>query len=150
MVIASISLDEEYGYVILSGVFSAATLFWLGERVAIARKRYNVPLPHLYADLASCNEDNKKHIFNCYQRGHQNALETYSQMLAMLFVGGLKHPIIASSAAIAWSVGRILYAVGYSSGNPNKRHFGAFQHIAMVVLLGTTISTALSSLGYLK
>ena len=69
------------------------TLFYLGGQVGSVRQRLGVPLPYLYADMTAAQADKKKELFNCYQRGHQNALETYPGFLMLLFLGGIKHPV---------------------------------------------------------
>ena len=83
-------------------------------------------------------------MFNCVQRGHQNALEVYPQFLMLLFVGGLKHPVAASVAGLIWLAGRIVYAAGYATGDPSQRQKGAFGYIGLLTLLGTSVSTALT------
>ncbi|CAJ0842555.1 1261_t:CDS:1, partial [Entrophospora sp. SA101] len=43
---------------------------------------------------------------------------------------------------------RIAYAVGYSTGEPDKRHRGGFGYFGSLALVGTTISSAYSLLTY--
>ncbi|CAH1769136.1 12326_t:CDS:2, partial [Entrophospora sp. SA101] len=57
-----------------------------------------------------------------------------------LTIGGLKHPIISAVAGGVWIIGRIAYAVGYSTGEPDKRHRGGFGYFGSLALVGTTIS----------
>jgi len=142
----SFTVADEYGYVVLVGVSSAVVMTYLGSRVIGAREKCKVALPSLYADQAEALKDKDKHLFNCYQRGHQNALESYAQNLMLLFVGGLKHPLISSGAGLVWILGRILYAQGYSSGDPSKRSRGSIQYLGVLTMLGCTISTAASML----
>ncbi|CAJ0919260.1 22386_t:CDS:2 [Entrophospora sp. SA101] len=47
-----------------------------------------------------------------------------------------------------WIIGRIAYAVGYSTGEPDKRHRGGFGYFGSLALVGTTISSAYSLLTY--
>lgn len=68
----------------------------------------------------------------------------------MLFIGGLKHPIICAAAGVIWSVGRIAYANGYATGDPKLRNRGAFMYLGLISLIGATVSTALSIAGVLK
>ncbi|CAJ0758792.1 5452_t:CDS:2, partial [Entrophospora sp. SA101] len=65
-----------------------------------------------------------------------------------LTIGGLKHPIISAVAGGVWIIGRIAYAVGYSTGEPDKRHRGGFGYFGSLALVGTTISSAYSLLTY--
>jgi len=73
---------------------------------------------------------NKKE-FDCVQRAHQNTLENYAPVAAMAIVNGLTFPITTAASLVAWSVGRVLYIRGYSSGHPEKRSLGgAISHLA--------------------
>ena len=82
-------------------------------------------------------------IFNCYQRAHQNTLEVIPFYLALLPLGGVRHPLVASGAGVAFLVARILYSLGYYSGNPKQRIPGAIlSMLSMLTLFGCSISTA--------
>ena len=72
--------------------------------------------------------DNAKPQFNCVQRGHQNALESYPFYLLFLVLGGVKHPIISASCGAAWIISRIMYASGYASGGKFFFLFGSHQN----------------------
>jgi hypothetical protein len=37
--------------------------------------------------------DPAKPEFNCYQRAHQHMLETLPNILSMLLIGGIRHPV---------------------------------------------------------
>ncbi len=57
----------------------------LGFAVGGARRRYKVPYPLAYAPLAiddsgKVNEKSPHFTFNCYQRAHQNFLETNAEV----------------------------------------------------------------------
>jgi len=145
----SITVPSHFGYVIGSGLISFITLQVLGGKVGSKRKDLGVPYPYMYASITEGKEDPKKELFNCYQRGHQNALEQWPGILFMLVFGGLKHPEIAAVCGLLWSVGRIMYFRGYATGDPKKRQQGAIQYVGILGLLGTTISTALSILGHI-
>ncbi|KAF8008106.1 hypothetical protein BT93_K1938 [Corymbia citriodora subsp. variegata] len=57
-------LPKEYGYVALVLVFYCFLNFWMAAQVGMARKKYKVFYPTLYAS-ESDNKDAK--LFNCVQ-----------------------------------------------------------------------------------
>uniref|UniRef100_A0A7S4JHF1 Glutathione transferase n=1 Tax=Odontella aurita TaxID=265563 RepID=A0A7S4JHF1_9STRA len=127
-------LPKLYGGVIaVNVVYSTFTMLSLGFRVGKARReaiekakkdgndpdaeaRYS--LPKMQAEGFS--EDAKK--FNCIQRGHQQALETYGSFLALSLIGGLAQPIVTIVSGLLWSYSRIRWADGYSTGDPMARY----------------------------
>ena len=131
----AIELLPEFGYVVFTAIGSIFMLMYFGIKVGQARKLYGVEYPTMY--------DEKQKIFNCYQRAHLNTLENYPQFLILLFLGGLKHPLLCSAAGVIWIIGRILYAHGYYSGDPKKRLRGAIAYVGYFILIGCTISLGL-------
>jgi hypothetical protein len=99
------------------GLFGIAnTNSYLGGSVVVARIQYGVKLPNLYA--TSKHKDGV--AFNCIQRGHQNFLETYAQLvLSVLFVATLR-PNIAGMMLIVVAIARVLYARGYRNNIPSR------------------------------
>jgi len=132
--------------VILSALFSGLTLYVLGGIVGHKRKKLGVDIPYLYADMSFAKTNKDAYLFNCYQRGHQNALETYPFFLFMLLVGGLKYPLTSAIGGVIWTLGRIAYFRGYSTGEPKARIRGSFMYIGLLVLLFVNIWTALGLL----
>ncbi|KAG0339266.1 Microsomal glutathione S-transferase 3 [Podila humilis] len=132
------TIAPEYGYTIAVSIASQVLLTVLGARVGTYRKVADVPLPSAYADAADAKADKKKHLFNCYQRVHQNTLEGYTGFMSTLLIAGLRYPIAAPVLGMVWIVGRIFYSMGYTSGDPNKRVLGAFGHIGDLGLIGLT------------
>ncbi len=91
----------------------------------------------------------KHPIFNCYQRAHQNTLEQLPFYFAMLFAGGVRHPLVASSAGAAFLLGRVVYSMGYYTGQPEKRVPGfVVSLLGLMTLFGCTVSTAAGFLGW--
>ncbi|CAG8433634.1 1202_t:CDS:2 [Ambispora gerdemannii] len=144
----TIEIPEAYGYVVMTGALSVLVTTFLGIQVTLYRNEAKVPLPFLYAEKSEVEKDEKKMIFNCYQRAHQNSLETQPQVLFMLAMTGLKYPLFASGVGLVWVIGRIFFASGYQTGRPANRSRGGFGHFAYFTLIGSTIVTAFSILFY--
>merc|ERR1712184_104627 len=90
---------------------------WKMMRIGGMRKKLGIKYPVMYS---------KEHpIFNCYQRAHQNTLEFIPYFFPALFFAGLKYPVASAACGAAFALGRIIYALGYSTGNPDKRVPGA-------------------------
>jgi len=128
-----------YGYVVLTATGHAFLNMWLAMNVVQARKKFKVEYPTLYAD-----EEKKE--FNCIQRAHQHTLEIYPQFIALLLLGGLQLPILSAGAGVVYLVGRVVAAKGYYTGDPDKRKYGSFGMLGMLVLLGNTFCFAFHQL----
>ena len=129
------TLPPSHSYVIATAAFSTFIGQWLAIRVGTFRKAAKVLYPNCYATDAEAKVDKAKYLFNCAQRGHANFLEHHSTFLASLLISGLSHPVLIPSPSplfdltasqkvsaglgVAWSVARVLYAIGYT--NPNKQ-----------------------------
>nr|QGA31155.1 microsomal glutathione transferase 2 [Pardosa pseudoannulata] len=137
----SIELPKEYGYVLLVGTSSAIIAMWHGIQVSRARKKFGIKYPIMYSD--------NNIVFNCIQRAHGNFLENYPQFLFLLAVGGLSYPKLSAGAGIVYLLGRIVYALGYSSGDPQKRLRGMFMHLGSLTLLYTSAHFATKLLGWI-
>jgi hypothetical protein len=90
----------------------------------MARIEYGVKLPNLY----SSKTHNSKNAtsFNIVQRGHQNILEQYSQIvLEVMFTAfGVDRPNIAGLMLIIISICRLGYAWGCYSKDTKSRIAG--------------------------
>jgi len=133
----TIVLSREHGYAAGVAVSSWFVLQYMGVNVMKARKRYNVEYPALYAS----DSHPQAKAFNCVQRGHQNTLENYPQFLLMLGLGSIQYPLISSIGGAIWLLGRVAYFHGYSSGQPEKRSYGAFAYIGFFTMMGCAIKT---------
>ncbi|CAG8709455.1 11098_t:CDS:2, partial [Cetraspora pellucida] len=135
--------------VIITGFASIIMTGYLSIKVGFSRRQAAIPYPFMYASKEETENDSKKMVFNCYQRAHQNTLENYPQFLYTLVFGGLKHPILSSIGGGIWILvfninillcdihlyfvgghkGRLVYAWGYQTGDPQKRYLGYFFRI---------------------
>jgi len=108
-----------------------------GDADAEARFSY----PKLYAEGFSAEAK----AFNCVQRGHQQALETYPVFVVLSIIGGLAHPIASSLGGLLWCLARVGWAKGYATGEPEKRYSDFWApHIwtGLLVQLITALCTA--------
>ena len=83
--------------------------------------------------------------FNCVQRGHQQALETYTQFVVLSLVGGVSFPLSVSLAGALWVVARLKWAEGYASGEPSKRYDAAVSRgiwSSLIMVLFASVGTA--------
>ena len=63
--------------------------------------------------------------FNCAQRVHQNTLEQLPFYLIGLLLGGIRHTEYAVICGALFLIGRVIYSIGYYTGNPDNRIPGA-------------------------
>lgn len=126
-------LPRAYAVVVAVNVVATCfTLMVLGRNVFAARKQYTekakkdgdadaearFAYPKLYAEGFS--DAAKK--FNCVQRGHQQALETYTQFVVLSLIAGVRYPTSATIGGLLWIVARFAWASGYATGDPGKRY----------------------------
>jgi glutathione S-transferase len=146
---SSLNVKPEFGYVL--GAASASFFvhhIYMASKVVKARKRFNIEYPAMYADDKNCPNESNRNTFNCVQRAHQNSLENQPIFLSLLTLSGLQYPITAAALGGAYLVGRIGYAEGYSTGEPQKRinYVTALTYVGMLGLVGTTIKFAVDLL----
>jgi glutathione S-transferase len=113
----AVVIPDAYGYVLGSIATTALIERWMSVRVGLARREFGVSYPAMMAE----GTDENAVKFNCIQRAHQNTLETLPLAVACQLLMGLAFPITAAALGVAWAIGRIIYANGYSSGDPKKR-----------------------------
>ena len=138
----TLNISPDYGYVVIVGVGMILVNFWKMMRIGGMRKKLGIKYPEMYS---------KEHpIFNCYQRSHQNTLEFVPFFYPTLLTGGLRHPVGAAIAGGAFVLGRIIYALGYSSGDPQKRVPGALisELLGLLPLIGMSVSFGAGLLGW--
>ncbi|KAH9572742.1 hypothetical protein CY35_02G167800 [Sphagnum magellanicum] len=116
---AAVPIAPEYGYVVLTAVSSAILTQWQSIQMY---------------------EDAEVSVFNCYQRAHQNTLESYPAFLSLLIVGGFGYPITASVCGAVWVLGRVVYSLGYYTGDPTNRFKGMWNIFGLLGLLITCLT----------
>ncbi|XP_042408671.1 microsomal glutathione S-transferase 3-like [Zingiber officinale] len=129
----TLEITNDYGYVVLVLVLYIFFNFWMAIQVGKARRKYKVSYPTLYA-IESENKDAK--LFNCIQRGHQNALEMMPAFFVTLLLSGLYCPIVAAGLGAFYTVARYFYFRGYATGVPeNRLKIGGFNFLALLGLM---------------
>jgi len=112
---------------------------YLTANVVMARKKYGVDYPALYAPLDHKNEKE----FNSVQRAHQNTLESYSIVMLQMMACGLVYPVTSATCGGLWVVGRIIYGYGYATGGPKGRMLGGIiSHLGDIPLVIITLKIA--------
>jgi len=102
--------------------------------------------PNVYAEGFS----EQAKLFNCVQRCHQHALETFTPYIVGSIIGGTQFPVTCCIGGLLWCVGRLVYSRSYSSGDPTRRHeylisYGIYVGVMMQMM--ATIFTAAGILG---
>ena len=138
----TLNISPEYGYVVLVGSGMVLVNFWKMMKIGGMRKKLGIKYPQMHSD--------EHPLFDCYQRAHQNTLENVSFFYPMLLIAGLRHPLGAAASGGAFVLGRIIYALGYYSGDPQKRVPGALisQLFGLLPLLGMSVSFGAGLLGW--
>jgi glutathione S-transferase len=140
----TITVPPNYGYVILSSVIGSGFVVstYMGGAVMQARKKFQVPYPNLYATPGYHKDAD---AFNRVQRGHQSYFELLPTFMILALIGGLKHPIASSVLSLVWSLGCVLFLVGYSDTNldvamARYKKGGGLKWIGFLGVIGLTIS----------
>ncbi|CAM6088156.1 unnamed protein product [Calypogeia fissa] len=141
--VVPLAMPNEYGYVILTTAASAFLVQWQAFQVSGQRRKSGLKYPKMY-------EDAEDSVFNCYQRAHQNTLENYPSYLALLLIGGLGYPITSAVLGLVWIVGRLVYSLGYFTGDPNNRLKGMFHFFGFVGLFITCIVLGVRQTGIIS
>ncbi|PRW50988.1 membrane-associated s in eicosanoid and glutathione metabolism [Chlorella sorokiniana] len=138
LVVRALAVPDQYGYVMASVALTTALVQWQAIRVAIARKKVGLSYPKMIAE----GDSEEARVFNCTQRSHQNTLEYFTGVVAMQALLGLQYPVVAAAAGTAWTLARVAYTLGYSTGDPSKRGPGAIASglIHVLLILGTGVT----------
>ncbi|OWZ12776.1 hypothetical protein PHMEG_00014009 [Phytophthora megakarya] len=124
-----LELQPAHGCVALVVVLLHVVNTWAGHQVGVARSKYGIKYPQMYAEKG---EKNAK-AFNCVQRGHQNIVENIPIFLGVFFTSAIYRPQIAVASGLVRILGFVVYMRGYSSGDPQKRMQGVFGHFALLI-----------------
>jgi glutathione S-transferase len=139
-------------YVVLTATTSIAVGIFIMMRTGGYRKAAKIPYPQPYA-FSNCNSADidaattasdkstalNNYLFNCAQRAHGNFLENLPLFMPALLLAGLRYPTAAAVLGQIWNLGRVIYAVGYTSKegkNGSGRLYGSVQYIGFLGLFG--------------
>ncbi|KAK3063483.1 hypothetical protein LTR53_018890 [Teratosphaeriaceae sp. CCFEE 6253] len=89
----------------------------------------------------SAEKKKAMYLFNCAKRAEDNFHENHASFIAAMLIAGVQYPLTATGLGLAWSVGRIMYAVGYTredKENGKGRLAGSFFWLAQLGLFGLT------------
>ncbi|KAK3684936.1 hypothetical protein B0T22DRAFT_203344 [Podospora appendiculata] len=121
----AITLPQEYGYVLLA---VASTFFVNTFHAGLTskyRKASGIKYPVAYASNEVAEKDPKAFAFNCAQRAHANFTENLTPAIGATLIAGLRYPVAAAALGVAWSVSRVVYAIGYAASGPKGRSTGS-------------------------
>merc|ERR1711871_351666 len=81
--------------------------------------------------------EDQANAFNCMQRGHQNILENWPQLLVMLFASSVfaDRALYAAVGGAVRLAGFVFYRNGYATGDPKKRSAGFFGYFGLLAHL---------------
>ena len=123
-------VSTAFGLVILVNVVASSfMLLYLSFIPGGARKKYmeaakkkgdkdaeaRYSFPKLYAEGFS--QEAKE--FNCCQRAHQQALETYANFVVCSLVGGIRQPFLTSFAGVLYIIARVKWAQASNFSPPS-------------------------------
>ncbi|KPM38105.1 hypothetical protein AK830_g8451 [Neonectria ditissima] len=122
----TLELPEQYGLVLVA----ATSTFFINTLHVQLTSKYRkasglkYPVPYASNDLAE--KDPKAYQFNCAQRAHANFTENQTSFLGALLIAGLRYPVVAATLGGGWALSRVVYALGYTSGQgPKGRMLGS-------------------------
>jgi len=117
---------QPHSYVAIVTILALVVYFWMGLRVAGARRKTGIAAPAMTGDP----------LLERNVRVQANTLEWLPIFLPALWLFAIYwNDLVAAALGLVWIVGRILYALGYVA-DPGKRETGfLIQTLAAAILL---------------
>lgn len=117
---------QPHSLVVIVTLVSLLVYFWMGVRVAPARRKYGIEAPAIHG------HPDFERVF----RVQQNTLEWLPLYLPSLWLFAFYwNDLLAAALGLVWIVGRILYALGYAKAAGGRGTGFLIQVLATGVLL---------------
>ncbi|KAL5533942.1 hypothetical protein ACEPAG_402 [Sanghuangporus baumii] len=131
---SSVNVPKGYSYVLAAATATACLNTYQVTNTKRAWKAAGVPYPYVYAEKAE--------ITPCKSSIVRNArTKTRLSRPHILLVTGLKYPYLDAALGNSWVVGRVLYTLGYSTGDPER----SFDLVGFSVPSANTVGLLLTS-----
>ncbi|KAH9975950.1 hypothetical protein BGW80DRAFT_1295493 [Lactifluus volemus] len=118
---STIHVPKGFSWVVVSLLSIVVLLLWQAINVGVARGKAKIRYPRAYAEKAEQEASSAAMVFNCKQRAHQNTLEFLPIIVTVTLISSLHYPLPAAAGCGLWTVSRVLYTLGYGTGDPSKR-----------------------------
>ncbi len=151
-----LNVPKAFGFVLVVNIIlSGFLLVYLGTKVGAARNTFkekalkdgdkDAEARFSYPKMQAEGFSEHAKLFNCVQRGHQQALETYTFFVGLSVIGGSVFPLSTVFAGLLWFFSRIKWAEGYRTGEPSKRYqnwvaYGIWSSLIIVMLASVVTS----------
>jgi glutathione S-transferase len=113
-------------WVALVTLLALLTYFWMSTRVPLARKKCGIWAPAMTGDP----------LLERTIRAHYNTLEWLPIFLVSLWLFAIYwNDMVAAGLGVVWIVGRIAYALGYTSDAQKRGPGFLIQAVATAILL---------------
>ncbi|GAA94141.1 uncharacterized protein L969DRAFT_45914 [Mixia osmundae IAM 14324] len=132
------AIPANYGFVLGVGLSFGLLNFWQTTRVGAARKASGIKYPQTFVSDEQLQSSPEARKFACANRAHLNTLEQAPMLTYALLVAGLAAPRVASAFGLISLAGRVVYTLGYLSGDPKLRLRGSFHYIGLFGLYITS------------
>jgi glutathione S-transferase len=115
-----------HSWVALVTLLSLLVYFWMGFRVAGARRKSGIDAPTMTGEP----------VLERTIRAHYNTLEWLPIFLVSLWLFAIYwSDTVAAAMGVVWIIGRIVYAVGYTAAASKRSTGFLIQAVATAVLL---------------
>ncbi|KAJ7282513.1 hypothetical protein C8J57DRAFT_1055870, partial [Mycena rebaudengoi] len=113
-------VPDSLSYVAAS--FLSTVFVLVGQTLVVAkhRKAAGIDYPRAYAEKAEMDASPAAVKFNCAQRAHQNTLESLPAFYTLTLITSIKYPLLAATCLGLYTVGRVGYTMGYTTGKPQQ------------------------------